>query len=748
MKAHNESKLTNKIYHLSVIIFSILIFCAGCSNVEKRLHEPNFYIGRTSCTSCHEKEYKLWMGSHHDKAMDYATDSTVLGDFNDVELNYGGMVHKLYKRGASFFAWTDGEDGTMQEFEIKYVFGFYPLQNYMVEFDKGRIQVLALTWNSMDMEWYHMADSVYKNEKYDHENWLHWTNQAQNWNSMCADCHSTNLEKGYNAVTKEYNTTWSEIDVSCEACHGPSSRHVAWAEIDSLKRPKIQNFGLEVKTGGISSQQFVDGCARCHSRRMAFGDYPHNHSKVYQHTDFSLPRPPEYYIDGQILDEDYVYASFTQSKMYMLNISCKNCHDAHSGELILEGNALCLQCHVAEKYNDYSHHFHQEAGGKGMAVVSESGIRFEVGEGSKCINCHMHGRYYMGVDYRRDHSFRNPRPDLSESLGVPNACNQCHACESVEWAVGHYNSWYGTDRKQHYGEVFQSAQNGKVEAVESLLEIGQDQQQAPVIRRTALEYLGRLSHEHDTILYRFLENKNPGIRLSALRSLEITSIEDVNRVLPLIMDEYRAVRLEVANKLSGLNPGQVHDSLKSGYQNIVNEYLEVLTYNSDFPMGKFSLGNLHYNQGEYQQAEAYYKAALQQDKELHYIKVNLAYLYYRKGDLKLAGKYFNDYLSFYPEDGEIMYASALLLAETKEYEQALKYLLQARELNPENARIDYNIAMMYDFRNDTLNTEQFLLSAISKDSSRIEYLTALFEFYQKYNWLAKAKQIRSMIEAN
>ena len=42
---------------------------------------------------------------------------------------------------------------------------------------------------------------------------------------------------------------------------------------------------------------------------------------------------------------------------------------------------------------------------------------------------------YMGIDARRDHSLRIPRPDLSVSLGVPNACNGCHRDRDAVWAV-------------------------------------------------------------------------------------------------------------------------------------------------------------------------------------------------------------------------------------------------------------------------------------------------------------------------
>ena len=237
------------------------------------------YVGKETCIECHQAEYNDWKGSDHDLAMDYATDSSVLGDFNNAILIRNNQTHKTYKKDNKFFVLTDGEDGKMHEYEVKYVFGYYPLQQYLVEFPSGRLQTLALTWNSKNKNWYYMADSVYQGMSVTHTNWLHWTNQAQNWNSMCADCHSTNLQKNYNPHTDTYNTTWSEIDVSCEACHGPASKHLEWAKLADYARKDFVNFGLPVKTSGIDNHQYVDNCARCHSRncfwrlQSAFSQY-------------------------------------------------------------------------------------------------------------------------------------------------------------------------------------------------------------------------------------------------------------------------------------------------------------------------------------------------------------------------------------------------------------------------------------------------------------------------------------------
>jgi Tfp pilus assembly protein PilF len=691
------------------------------------------YVGRTTCLSCHEEECRQWKGSHHDRSMDLAADSTVLGNFDHAELKSNGRTHKFYKKDDRFYVFTDGENGEMQEFEIKYVFGFTPLQQYLVEFDHGRFQVLPLTWNTINKNWYHMADSIYSGQDIDHENWLHWTNQAQNWNSMCADCHSTNLKKGYQHETGEYNTTWSEIDVNCEACHGPSSKHLEWANLAEYARTEFVNYGLPVKTSNIDNFQYVDQCARCHSRRTTFTDYNPGNGSIYNHINPNLPVEPNYYIDGQIREEDYVYGSFIQSKMYMHDVQCNDCHNVHSCELLFDGNALCLQCHKADHYDTREHHFHKSVGEEGEAVISESGVLFEVGDGSKCINCHMHGRYFMGVDYRSDHSFRIPRPDLSEILSTPNACNQCHTSETNQWSQSYIEKWYGTSRHKQYGEVFARSQQNDINASKALKRIISDDLYSSIIRSTAIEYLGDLPQNNDSLFYRELQNIYPEIRLSALRALPLNSMENVNKLLLLLSDETLAIRMETANKLSGLNQNQIPESYKEAFRLTIQEYIKALEYNADFPLGKFSLGNIYYNLQQYDKAEKYYLEALDQDKELHLIKVNLAYLYNSIGKPIKAEKMFIDYLSHNPGDGNILFSYGLLLSELGKYRESLKYMLEARTKEALNARIDYNIAMMYDFFKDNKMTEKYLKSAISKDGNNIDYFSAILDFYMKNN---------------
>lgn len=379
------------------------------------------YVGRNSCVECHQQQFDKWHGSPHDKAMDLATAETVLGDFNSATLEHYGIESRMFQREGKFFISTEGHDGKLADFEVKYVFGVEPLQQYMVETSRpkdaqdheiGTVQVLPVAWDTTRREWFYL-DPPDVHEKLAPNDRLHWTGAAANWNRMCADCHSTNLQKNFDPQAREYHTTFSEIDVSCEACHGPGSLHVELARKVSPFWDRQRGYAL-AKLKGPDSQPQVETCARCHVRRAR--TVAPNHAAgepLYDYLANELIREDLYHADGQPLDEVYVFGSFIQSKMHHKGVRCSDCHDPHSTKVKFTDNQLCISCHMnthpAGKYDTPAHHFHQANS-----------------TGAQCVNCHMPHTTYMEVDARRDHSLRVPRPDLSVKLGTPNACVGCH----------------------------------------------------------------------------------------------------------------------------------------------------------------------------------------------------------------------------------------------------------------------------------------------------------------------------------
>jgi tetratricopeptide (TPR) repeat protein len=701
---------------------------------EDRETGPSF-TGAVTCIECHKKEYDLWKGSHHDLAMDIATDSTVLGDFNDFEFRHRGKVHRFFRRGEKFFVNTEGATGIFEDFQVAYTFGYTPLQQYLVPFDGGRLQCLPIAWDTGRGKWFHMGDTVYTDEEVGPGNWLHWTRQAQNWNGMCADCHSTNLKKNYNPVTRSYNTTWSEIDVSCEACHGPASGHLAWAALPEGSRPGGVNTGLIVRTRDLTSSELLNVCARCHSRRAIMGDYTDDNSDLLNYMVPMLTAQPLYHADGQILDEVYEYGSFTQSRMYEKGVRCSDCHDSHSVTTVEPDNRLCLQCHRPDIYDTPRHHFHKmDPQTDGHRLANRGEPIYLEGSGAQCVNCHMTGKYYMGNDYRRDHSFRIPRPDLTEKTGAPNACNDCHKDKSTAWSRGYILRWYGERTRPHYGETFAAAGKGDAGAIPSLVLYSENELFPLMVRAAAVRFLGGFNTPvSNRAVERALTDPASLVRHTAVMSYNPSDIASYEKLmLPLLNDPVRAIRAEAAIRLSEVKEEQLGPAARKARRAALDEYNEINLYTSDFPGGLFNLGIMYSNTGELEKAESAYREALGVDDQFYMAKVNLATVCAQQGRYGEAERLLRELIMDHPELHELNSSLAMLLAEQGDYAESRKYFLKAAELMPGQTRILYNLGLLENTLGNTGSAEEYLLKALNGEPGSYDYLYALATFYLEH----------------
>jgi tetratricopeptide (TPR) repeat protein len=664
----------------------------------------------------------------------------VLGDFNNAVVEFHGVTTRFYRKDDKFFTNTQGPDGKMGEFEITHTFGWYPLQQYLVPFPGGRLQCLPVAWDVKEKRWYHL----YPDTRIDSRDWLYWTNAGQNWNGMCAECHSTNLKKNYDIENDSYKTTWSEIDVSCEACHGPGSRHVEWAELPDMARPQTANYELAVQTKEMDSREQVELCAPCHSRRAILGDYTHAEPDLLDSMLPSLLTPELYFADGQILEEVYVYGSFTQSKMYSRNVRCSDCHDVHSITKVKEGNALCLQCHRAGIYDTQAHHFHKSRGEKGEPIKSADGkVLFDVGTGAECVQCHMPERPYMVIDYRADHSFRIPRPDLSIKLGTPNACNRCHVDKTNQWSDQYITKWYGPGRKAHYGTILAQGRERSADAHEDLLKLASDPLYPVIVRSTALSLLEAYPGEETNRVYeQALMNDEALIRRTAVDHLNAS---DVNRqttlLTSMLYDQVKAVRIEAARRMTELTDPRLNDAQKMVFQASLNEYQGSMEYSADFAFGRYNLANLYVALKKPQKAIENYQAAIKIDDLFYPAKVNLAMLYNQMGKNDEAEKLLSMVATSHPNNYEVHYSLGLLLAEEKKYAEAANYLKQAAKGMPERARIHYNLGLLLQQLKQDSDAEASLIKAKELAPDNLDYLYALADFYLKRGKLKKAKSI-------
>ncbi|MFV8818814.1 tetratricopeptide repeat protein [Haliea sp. E17] len=647
------------------------------------------FVGSETCTGCHAEQHTLWTGSDHDLAMQEATAETVLGDFDDATFSYNGITSRFFRSGDKFMVRTDGEDGKLQDFEVAYVFGHYPLQQYLLPLSRGRLQALSIAWDSRPaaeggQRWYHL----YPDETIDASDPLHWTGPYQNWNTRCAECHSTDLQKNYDLASRSFTTRYEEIDVACEACHGPGRKHLALAAQDALAGVADGGFAVHLKQRGewhfpedgaiaqrtapLESRAQVDACGRCHSRRGTLGDYHYGADLLDTHR-LALPVPPLYYVDGQVLDEDYVYGSFAQSKMHQAGVVCSNCHEPHSGQLRAPGNAVCAQCHKPAVYDTPEHHFH--AAGS---------------TGAECANCHMPETTYMGVDPRRDHSLRVPRPDLSLVLGVPNACNQCHLDRDPDWALAALRDKgvVFRDTARHPARAFAQLAAGDGRALPVLASIAMDSSAAPIWRASAMEALGEVGgREAMQSMSQLLYSDDSIIRASTVRSIQFLNLQQQLQLLtPLLEDPVLTVRMDIASNLAAVPLEQLPAEQGQKLRKLFTEYESVLKKDADMPSNLMQLGVFYASRGQAKEAENMYRAALELNPQMIGAYLNLADLERARGQDDAARLLLLDALAITPDNGSVLHSLGLLETRAGDRAAALDYLGRAAALETTGMR--------------------------------------------------------------
>jgi tetratricopeptide (TPR) repeat protein len=693
------------------------------------------FVGSKQCIECHETEANAWRGSHHDLAMAEASEDKVLGDFDNAEFTAHGVTSRFYRKDADFFVRTDGPDGALHDYRIAYTFGWYPLQQYLIEFPNGHIQALGIAWDSRSKEeggqrWFHL----YPNEQMDYRHPQHWTARDQTWNYQCAECHSTDLKKNYDVANDSYKTSWSEINVACEACHGPASGHVSWAQAaakDPNKKADADKglvvdladrddatWTIDAETGKPSRSRprtkhtQIQLCARCHSRRgQIWEDYAYGKPLGDTHR-LSLLDEHLYFPDGQIKDEVYVYGSFVQSKMYAAGVTCSNCHDPHSLKLRAEGNAVCATCHLSARYDTPAHHHH------------ESG-----GEGAACIACHMPQRVYMVNDWRADHSMRVPRPDLSAKLATPNACNGCHTDKSTDWAADAVAGWYpdSTHRGPHFGEVLQAAATGAPDVANGLLAIAADKSEPGIVRATALDRLRAVAQSQQLFtIQRLLADDDPLVRGAAARFLETTDVRTrVDQGWLLMDDPDRAVRLEAARLLASLMRQRLPEKFREQLARAIEEYAQSQYVNADRPESHLNLGLIAVAVGDVQQAEQAYKTALRLDSRFSPAYVNLADLYRQQQRDQDGERILRSGIEADADNADLQYALGLLLVREKRLSESLPYLRRAAESSPELARYAYVYALALQGAGDVTQAIGILEQTADRHPANRDILVAL-----------------------
>ncbi len=660
------------------------------------------YVGRAACAGCHAMESAAWQGSHHDLAMQEAGADSVLGDFDGTRFDYAGITSTFSQRGGRYYVTTDGPDGSLAEFQIRYTFGHSPLQQYLIELPGGRLQAFGIAWDSRPapsggQRWFHL----YPGQGLKAGDRLHWTGRDQNWNFMCAGCHSTGLEKHYDAATDSYATTWAEIDVSCEACHGPGQKHVRWAgQPDAAARAADPRKGLDVAfherhgiawmpdpARGIARRSApretrieIDACGRCHARATELvGGAQHGAALLDSHRP-ALLDAGEYAPDGQMRAEVFNWAPFLASRMQAAGVTCSDCHQPHSLKLRAQGNALCAQCHEPARFDQPAHSHH----------VQDS-------SGSQCVACHMPTTTFMQVDARHDHGFRVPRPDLAGDAAGHDACTACHTDRQPAWAAATLAQWFPAGRQSEPSPfpTLAAAADGAPGIGRSLAALAAEPTQPAIIRASALRgVVGWPTPAGVASAIAALDDPDPLLRLAAV---EASSVLDPQRRAQLLAarleDPVRAVRIEAAAQLAGAPEAHLAQAARAPFVRALGEYQASLDYNADRPDVVVAAGDLAQARGDDAGAQAAYRRALKLEAGFAPAAVRLSELQRRAGDEAAARATLERALAAQPDEAALHHALGLARVREARVAEGVQELRKAAELAPDSARHAFVLAV-------------------------------------------------------
>ena len=667
----------------------LLLLSAGCSEQQGVAQPPAepaaaTYVGSERCGTCHEDAYTLWAGSHHAAAM--------------VALPPGKPAAPVPSTaGSSEVRRVEGvlaihsPDGTHP---ITHTFGITPLQQYLVAGERGRLQAWNYAWDTRPAEaggqrWF----DLYEDAAPEPGEALHWLGRGQTWNHMCADCHATQLVKGYELATDTYSTTAAEMTVGCEACHGPGSSHAAEPAGYSLQPWPDAN-------------RLVDTCAPCHSRRAEIAEGFQPGEAFLDHYAPVTLDPPLYTTDAQIQDEVYVWGSFTSSRMYDKGVTCSNCHEPHSAGLRLQGDALCTQCHnpagnaafpslSKARYDDPAHHFHPPAT-----------------EAARCVTCHMPERTYMSVDPRRDHGFRPPRPDLGDDVRTP--CVLCHDDQTNAWAAGIIADRLGPQRTPNLAEALHRGEES------DLAQLAIDSATPSALRATALARLGEGSAWGGrNAIYRGLADDDAFVRLGAVRAIaRVPEQERPAALRQALNDPVRAVRLEATVQALALTTAPLPEPARA-------EYIATQTLNADTPEAHVNLAMLHTHEADHTAAESALEQALRIEPAFAPALVNLSELYRQTGRDQTS----EPLLSRAADTGsaEASYAYGLWLVRQKRGADALQQFNAASSRAPHNPQYVYALVLSLQNlgrRDEAMATLTSALDQTFAESADLAFLAA------------------------
>lgn len=694
--------MLKRILLLIFIAYSGSIFCSPLKYVDNRL-----------CLSCHQKQAKQWQGSDHYFSMLPANPQSVLGDFNNQTFKTKTQSIEFSQQKGQYFIIVTSAEKPRQKYEVKYTFGYHPLQQYLVQFPNGKLQAFNIAWDSTKNKWFNLA----KEEDLFEGSPLHWSKRFYNWNHNCAECHSTNYKKNYQ--NGRYNSQFSGVNVNCQACHGPGSKHIQWAQ-----NKTTDNRGLAIDFNTMTAKHKVELCAHCHSRRAQVSKQ-HQINKPFQEQYIpALLRDDLYYPDGQIKDEVFVYGSFIQSKMHQAGVQCMDCHNPHSLKLILPGNKVCTQCHNPNPVKRF-----QALDGKHTNYDAFDHTHHPVkSQASQCISCHMPKTTFMKVDPRADHAFKVPNPELTIKYGIPNACNRCHQDKSPKWAKQKILKWFG--RLYSNTPLLTGSQK-------QLLELYQDTRSPDIFRASALMLLATQAKENQKAIEAALQEDAPMFKIAALNKLSQSQQAMPQAIIKPLLNDSNTI-------IKGTAAGLLASSRLSKSQ--IKAYIDLQTPNLDQPESHINLAHFYLKRQKFDKAKSQLEVAIAKDPHFIPAYLSLAKLLSGLNQAHKTSLTLQKGINANPNNASLYYHIGLAYAAENNLVDASLAFKHCLSINKRYPRAEYNLSLVLWKLGEKQQAQQRLEKALQLDPQDVTLINNMIYFsVQSHNQKNVVKYLKQLL---
>ena len=643
------------------------------------------YVGSAACQRCHDAIAASWKESIHIQMTRPVAEARIIGDFSPgTHLEKYGRAYKMSARDGRYFIAVAHEGGAFEEFEVHFTLGVNRFQGYLSKLADGRIYVLPVFWHRETNQWIDYKEITPLPADSSHE-------FRQIWNVNCFNCHATNLRQNFDADSRTYATSWTELGIGCEACHGPGGAHVAlmkaW-EANPAAKPAYESSARNRELSGLlkifspksaDKRQVFDTCAYCHGNKTNYfagmkpGDRYEDYALPFL---VSQPIPAEdpqgdFWPDGRPNRFNRPQALMQSGCFLKGQAACTSCHTIHGEKRPhslkvddTKTDLLCTQCHQQLQGSQLTAHTHHAAGSPG----------------SRCVDCHMSNVNWRMQLRRLDHSFAPPVPEMTARYGVPDACTTCHDDKAPEWAARKMDAWYGDAARRaevvRMADVLYAAGSGDPASLPGLVGLAIDRRKGPPIRASAAEFIGRLAQQMPAgdataktlapVLNGLLgaaADPEPMVRIMATRSLGIVlervgDLQKAGGLTARLVDPVRTARAMAAGALLRLGIGALDGAAGAALARAQDDYAQMLMAFPDTASNHTSLGWLELSRG-------------------------------RLGE---AGHALDHAVALAPRDAAPRVAMGVLLARQDRLADAIKEWRAAQKLDPKDPRPERLIA--------------------------------------------------------